>query len=119
MVDSVLRSNGRIVSYNSIYRAVKQQEKCSERTIMKHVEQLENAFETELIKQYSTKTKQELLFHKKCYIGDVALNSFRCPDNSFDIDHNLEKIVYLELIYRGYIVQLFDNVGKEIDFIFS
>ena len=119
VADFVLRSNGRKVSYNSIYRAVKQKEKCSENTIMKYVEYLEKAFATELVKQYSTKTKQELQFHKKCYNGDVALNSIRCPDNRFDIDHNMENIVYLELLYRNYTVKMFDNGGKEIDFIAS
>ena len=84
---------------------------------MKYVEYLEKAFATELVKQYSTKTKQELQFHKKCYDGDVALNSVRCPDNRYDIDHNLENIVYLELLYRNYSVRVYDNAGKEIDFI--
>ena len=119
VADFVLRSNGRIVSYNSIYKAVKQQEKCSEKTIMKYVEYLEKAFAIELMKQYSIKTKKELQFHKKCYDGDVALNSIRCPNNRFDIDHNLENIIYLELIWRGYSVKLYDNAGKEIDFIAS
>ncbi|MBQ6399436.1 MAG: ATP-binding protein [Clostridia bacterium] len=117
VADFVLRSNGRIVSYNSIYKAVKQKEKCSEHTIMKYVEYLEKAFATELIRQYSTKTKQELQFHKKCYNGDVALNSIRCPGNRYDIDHNLENIVYLELLYRNYQIKMYDNAGKEIDFI--
>ena len=119
VTDFVLRSNGRIVSYNSIYKAVKQKEKCSEHTIMKYVEYLEKAFATELVSQYSTKTKQELQFHKKCYNGDVALNSIRCPGNRYDLDHNLENIVYLELLYRNYQVKMYDNAGKEIDFIAS
>ena len=119
VADYVLRSNGQIISYNSIYKALRQKEKCSEHTIMKYVECLEKAFAVELMKQYSTKTKQELQFHKKCYNGDVALNSIRNPDNRFDIDHNLENIVYLELLYRDYNVMLFDNAGREIDFIAS
>ena len=119
VADFVLRSNGRIVSYHSIYKAVKQKEKCSERTIMKYVEYLEKAFATDLVKQFSTKTRQELQFHRKCYDGDVAFNSIRCPDNRFDIDHNLENVVYLELLYRGYSVMLYDNAGKEIDFLAS
>ena len=119
VADFVLRSNGRIISYNSIYKAVSQKEKCSQHTIMKYVEYLEKSYAVELMKQYSTKTKHELSFYKKCYNGDVALNSIRCPDNRFDIDHNLENVVYLELIYRGYNVMLYDNTGKEIDFIAS
>ena len=119
VADFVLRSNGRIISYHSLYKAVSQKEICSQHTIMKYVEYLEKSYAIEQMKQYSTKTKQELSFYKKCYNGDVALNSIRCPDNRFDIDHNLENIVYLELIYRGYSVMLYDNTGKEIDFIAS
>lgn len=35
----------------------------------------------------------------------------------FDLDHNLENIVYNELIYMGYDLKVFDNKGKEIDFL--
>ena len=119
IADFILRSNGRIISYNSIYKAVSQKEKCSVHTIMKYTEYLEKAFAIDLMKQYSTKTKQELQFYKKCYNGDVALNSIRCPDHRYDIDHNLENIVYLELLYRGYHVMLYNNAGHEIDFIAS
>lgn len=38
-------------------------------------------------------------------------------DNRFDLTHNLENIVYNELIYMGYKVWVYDNAGKEIDFL--
>ena len=38
-------------------------------------------------------------------------------DNRYDISHNLENIVYNELIYMGYNVNVFNNDNKEIDFI--
>ena len=38
-------------------------------------------------------------------------------NNRFDITHNLENIVYNELIYMGYEVYVYDNNGKEIDFL--
>lgn len=37
-------------------------------------------------------------------------------DNRFDITHNLENVVYNELIYMGYRVWVYDNAGREIDF---
>lgn len=46
----------------------------------------------------------------------MALNSQRCMDNRFDITHNLENVVYNELIYMGYRVWVYDNAGREIDF---
>ena len=117
VADFVLRSNSRIVSANSIYKAVKQNLKCSENTIQKYIGYLETAYAIDLLKQYSTKTKQELAFYRKCYDGDVSLNSIRCPDNRFDLDHNLENIVYNELLFMGYQLSVYVNGDKEIDFL--
>jgi len=38
-------------------------------------------------------------------------------NNRFDISHNLENIVYNELVYMGYEVYVYNNSGKEIDFL--
>ena len=117
VADFILRSNARIVSINSIYKTVKQSMKCSENTIQKYLGYLEMAYAIDLLKQYSTKTKQELAFYKKCYDGDVSLNSLRCIDNRYDLDHNLENIVYNELIYMGYQLGVYVNGNHEIDFL--
>ena len=41
----------------------------------------------------------------------------RCFDNRYDLTHNLENIVYNELVYRGYTLFVYDNNGKEVDFL--
>lgn len=117
VADYVLRSNSRVLSANAIFAAVKQQYPCSLNTIMKYLGYLEEAFAVNKVKLFSPKTKQELSFFSKCYDEDVALNSIRCRDNRYDIDHNLENIVYNELIYMGYDLYVYRNAGKEIDFI--
>jgi len=118
VVDFVLRSNSRIYSAKSIRDYIsKQHSACSINTVMKYLAYLEEAYIIESIKQYSTKTKRELAFYKKVYNTDVAFNSIRCLDNKFDITHNLENIVYNELKYMGYDLFVFDNRGKEIDFL--
>lgn len=38
-------------------------------------------------------------------------------DNRFDLTHNLENIVYNELVYMGYNLWVYNNSGKEIDFL--
>ena len=38
-------------------------------------------------------------------------------DNRYDLTHNLENIVYNELIYMGYKIYVFNNQGREIDFL--
>ena len=78
---------------------------------------LEEAYIIERIKPYSTKTKNELSYYFKLYNGDVSFNSIRCIDNRYDLTHNLENIVYNELIYMGYNVNVFINKDKEIDFL--
>ena len=53
------------------------------------------------------------------YDADVAFNSIRCLDSRYDLSHNLENIVYHELIYMGYQICVFNHAGKEIDFLAS
>lgn len=119
MVNFVLKSNARILSANSIYDAVKQQYKCSQNTISKYLGYLEEAYIIDKVKQYSTKTKQELNFYNKIYIADVALNSLRCMNSRYDLTHNLENVVYNELLFMGYEVYVYNNGGREIDFLAS
>ncbi len=118
LVNYILRSNSRIISAKSIHKYIKDKsENCSINTIIKYLGYLEEAYIIESVKQYSTKTKSELAYYVKIYNTDVAFNSIRCMDNRYDLTHNLENIVYNELIYMGYNIHVFNNNGKEIDFL--
>ena len=118
LTNFVLRSNSRIISAKSIHKYIKDNhENCSINTIIKYLDYLEEAYIIENVKQYSTKTKSELMYYLKIYDEDVAFNSIRCMDNRYDLTHNLENIVYNELIYMGYSINVFNNNGKEIDFL--
>lgn len=118
LVNYILRSNSRIISAKSIHNYIKgKNESCSINTIIKYLSYLEEAYIIESVKQYSTKTKSELAYYLKIYNTDVAFNSIRCMDNRYDLTHNLENIVYNELIYMGYNINVFNNNGKEIDFL--
>ncbi|MBQ4584846.1 MAG: ATP-binding protein [Clostridia bacterium] len=118
LVNFILRSNSRIFSASSIRDYIKQEHSsCSVNTIMKYLGYLEEAYIIESIKQYSTKTKKELSYYSKIYNADVCFNSIRCMNNRFDLTHNLENIVYNELIYMGYEVYVYNNNGREIDFL--
>ena len=118
LVNYILRSNSRIFSANSVRDYIKQEHtSCSVNTIIKYLGYLEEAYIIESVKQYSTKTKKELAFYYKIYDADVSFNSIRCMNDRFDITHNLENIIYNELIYMGYEVYVYNNNGKEIDFL--
>ena len=117
-VNYVLRSNGRIFSANSIVKYINQYDKtCSVNTVIKYLGYLQEAYVIESVRQYSPKTKAELQYFAKLYDEDVCFNSIRCTDNRYDLTHNLENIVYNELIYMGYSVFVCNNNGKEIDFL--
>lgn len=118
LVNFVLLSNARIFSAKSIADYLKKEHcSCSVNTIMKYLDYLEEAYIIQRVTQYSKRAKRELDFYVKLYNEDVAFNSIRCIDNRYDLTHNLENVVYNELIYMGYQVHVYNNNGMEIDFI--
>lgn len=120
LVNYVLVSNSRVFSIRSIHKYMKIDfPDLAMSTVVNFLKYLKEAYIIEEIPKYSTKTKRELRYYGKIYNCDVALNSIKTDDNRYDLDHNLENIVYNELIYMGYNVKTFDNQGKEIDFIAS
>ena len=94
-----------------------QQINCSINTIMKYLGHLEEAYVIEPLRLLSTKAKRELKYFQKTYNADVSLNSFRQPNGRWDITHNLENIIFNELLYRGYELSLFRKEPLEIDFL--
>ena len=114
----IFKSNSRIFSRKSVYDYIKNENiKCSINTIIKFINYLKEGYVIDSIEKYSSKAKRELLYYEKLYLTDVCFNSLRVVDGRYDLEHNLENIVYNELVYMGYKLQTFDNNGKEIDFI--
>ena len=115
----VFTSNSRIFSARSIEAELKKDGwSCSIATIVKYIGYLEDAYAISAIAQYSTKAKHVLQYYQKLYNTDVAFNSLFHADRRFDLTHNLENIVYNELLYRGYDLQTYTTKdGKEIDFL--
>ena len=118
LVNFVLQSNSRIISAKSIHDYIKHShESCSINTIIKYIDYLEEAYIIEKIKPFSTKKKNELKYYYKVYNEDVAFNSLKCIDGRYDLTHNLENIVYNELIYMGYNLNVYSDGNSEIDFL--
>lgn len=84
---------------------------------MKYLSYLEEAYVIAPIRQYSTKAKRELKYFQKIYNEDVAFNSIRQTSGRWDVTHNLENIVFNELLYRGYTLSVFTQDNLEIDFL--
>ena len=118
LVNFILQSNSRIISSKSIQTYIKNNfNNCSINTIIKYIGYLEEAYIIEKIKPYSTKKKNELKYYYKIYNEDVCFNSLKCMDNRYDLTHNLENIIYNELIYMGYDINVYNNDKFEVDFL--
>ena len=118
LVNYVLISNARIFSANSVQHYLASEKlTCSINTVMKYLSYLEEAYVIRKVPQYSTRSKRELAFFAKIYDEDVSFNTIRQHKGRFDLTHNLENIVFNELIYMGYEVSVFTKGNQEIDFL--
>lgn len=118
LVNYIMISNARIFSANSVQKFLKRQGfECSLNTILKYLSYLEEAYVISPIRQYSTKAKRELKYYQKLYVEDVSFNSIRQTDGHWDITHNLENIVYNELLYRGFNLFVFREGSQGVDFL--
>lgn len=118
LANYILISNARIYSSKSISDYMNSNGiRCGANTVQKWIAYLAEAYIIDEVPRYSQKAKKELEKSRKIYNCDVSLNSIRCFDGRYDMTHNLENTVYNELVYMGYYVSVYDNNGREIDFI--
>ena len=118
LTNYVLISNARIFSASSVQRYLQSEKlNCSINTVMKYLSYLEEAYVIRKVPQHSTRAKRELAFYAKLYDEDVSFNTIRQRNGRFDLTHNLENIVYNELVYMGYEVYVFTKDNREIDFL--
>ncbi|MCR4783526.1 MAG: ATP-binding protein [bacterium] len=118
IVDYVLVSNTRIFSAKSIADYLKGQNiSVSVPTVIKYLDYLKEAYVIENIPLYSPKAQAKLNYYYKLYVEDVSMNSIRVSGTRYDLTHNLENVVLNELIYLGYEVSVYNNKGREIDFL--
>ena len=67
--------------------------------------------------RYDIKGKEYLKTLNKYYISDMGLRNAHLNYRQIEVTHALENIIYLDLIRRGYVVDIGKNKEKEIDYI--
>lgn len=118
LANFIFLSNSRVFSIRSVAKYMKGIDlPCSVTTIAKYIGYLEETYAIATLKKYSTKSKRELEYYFKVYNEDVSLNSIRVMNNRYDITHNFENIVFNELVYKGYNLQVYSDDKHEIDFV--
>ncbi len=91
--------------------------KISQSTVSDYVEALCEAFVFYPVQRFDIGGKELMKTNQKYYIVDLGLRRHLIAKHSYDLGFSLENFVYLELLRRGYDV----NVGKvgntEVDFV--
>lgn len=86
-------------------------------TISRYLGHICDAFLFYKAERYDIKGKEYLKTQNKYYAADMGLRNAAIHYRQLEITHMIENIVYLELLRRGYIVDIGKNRSKEIDFV--
>ncbi|MDR1193157.1 MAG: ATP-binding protein [Peptococcaceae bacterium] len=89
----------------------------TQKTVDKYVKALTDSFLFYSVERYNIKGKNLLKTLGKYYIVDTGLRNQLLSSSSLDIGHQIENIVYLELLRRGCRVNIGKLDEREIDFI--
>ncbi len=92
--------------------------KISHNTISSYLDALIECYLFYKVKRFDLKGKQLLMTQEKYYTVDIGFRKFFLGDKSAkDLGHNLENMVYLELIRRGNEVYIGKANDTEVDFV--
>jgi len=103
-ISDTINSSGRKISVN---------------TVDKYVEALADSFIFYRADRYDIKGREHLRTNGKYYLVDTGLRNMLLSASSPDLGHQLENIVYLELLRRGNKVSIGKLAEKEVDFVAS
>lgn len=82
------------------------QETISEYTVDKYIEHMEDAFILSRVKRYNVKGRKYIGTPYKIYFEDLGLRNARLNFRQIEYTHIMENIIYNELRYRGYQVDV-------------
>lgn len=119
VIDFLCSNIGSYVSANKIADTLKSNgySKVTHDTIGNYLEYVCDAFLFYKAQRYDIKGRQYLKTQNKYYICDLGIRNSKLNYRQIEITHSLENIIYLDLIRRGYTVDIGKNNAKEIDFI--
>jgi hypothetical protein len=118
ILNFIIDNTSNIVSPNSIANTLNSYgKKVSYNTVEKYIRYMKECFLIYECNRYNVLGKQNLKTLSKYYLVDLGFKKVSSIKNNPNLGHNIENIVYLELLRRGNVV----NVGKvndlEVDFV--
>jgi len=116
----IFDSIGSIISPKKITNTLKTNNELSisHNTVENYINALVESFMFYKIKRFDLRGKGVLMTQEKYYTVDLGLKKFFLGDKiNLDLGHNLENIVYLELLKRGNQINIGKADNTEIDFV--
>jgi predicted AAA+ superfamily ATPase len=113
-------SIGSIISPKKITNTLKTNNKLSlsHNTVENYINALIEAFMFYEVKRFDLRGKGLLMTQEKYYTVDLGLKKYFLGDKiNLDLGHNLENVVYLELLRRGNQINIGKAGNTEIDFV--
>lgn len=119
VVSLLCSSIGSYVSSKKISDTLKSngQSMVDHKTVSSYLEYLCDAFLFYRVERYDIKGKAYLKTQNKYYAADIGIRNAILNFRQLEPTHAVENLVYLELLRRGYLVDIGSNRSKEIDFI--
>jgi predicted AAA+ superfamily ATPase len=109
---------GNITTAKGISKYIKSQNlSCSVDTIHNYILWLTDAYLAFKAIRYDIRGKRQLELYEKYFLGDTGFIFAILGSKAGDISGKLENIVYLELLSRGYSVNIGKLYDREVDFI--
>ena len=91
--------------------------KVSATTVSDYMDALAESFIFYPVERFDIVGKQLLQTGNKWYMVDMGLRNYILPRKNYDLGFSLENIVYLELLRRGYKVNIGKAGNAEVDFV--
>lgn len=118
LLKTVMSSIGGLISANSLAKELKTSGRTStNETVEKYLDMFCNAFILKKAVRYNIRGKAYMKTLSKYYVSDLGLRNNVLGYRQIDVTHALENLVYLELIRRGYKVDIGKVNETEIDFV--
>ena len=119
LIELLCSSIGAYVSTNKIANTLKTNgfKSVDNETVSRYLSHICDAFLFYRADRYDIKGKEYLKTQNKYYVSDMGLRNAAIHYRQIEITHIIENLVYLELLRRGYIVDIGKNREKEIDFV--
>lgn len=118
LLKTVFSSIGGLISATSLSKELKSSGRtATNETVEKYLEMFCKAYIVKCAARYNIREKTYLKTLSKYYVCDLGLRNNVLGYRQMDVSHALENIVYLELIRRGYKVDIGKVNETEIDFV--